>query len=182
MLEPATTSTGTTAPASHGSAGFPPFNTETFPSQLFWLTITFGVLFVVLWRIAGPRIQGVIAARRMQITGDIALAEQHRRAAEQALAAYELALSAARGRANKLADENRGRINAGVEKAKAAADANAQAAMSEAETRIAASRTEARQHVLNAAQDAAAEIVSRLTGETVSIEAAAAAVRSVTGS
>ena len=55
---------GTTAktevPAKHEGAGFPPFKTETFPSQIFWLMITFAFLFVVLWRVAGPRIQGVL--------------------------------------------------------------------------------------------------------------------------
>lgn len=180
MLESQATA-GTTVPAHKGSGGFPPFDTTTFPSQLFWLTITFAFLFVVLWRFAGPRIHGVIAARRDQINGDVAAAEENRRAAQQALAAYETALSAARGRANKMADENRGRINADVDKAKAAADSNAQGAMREAEDRIAASRAEARQHVLNAAQEAASDIVARLTGETVASDVAAAAVRSVSG-
>ena len=45
MAEPATTTEGTEAPGGHHeAAGFPPFKTETFPSQLFWLVITFVVL------------------------------------------------------------------------------------------------------------------------------------------
>ena len=60
---------GTGAPE-HG-AGFPPFKTETFPGQIFWLAITFAFLFVMLWRVAGPRIKGAIHIRREAINGDI---------------------------------------------------------------------------------------------------------------
>ncbi len=169
------TTSGTVAPEPK-SGGFPPFKTETFSSQLFWLTLTFAFLFVVLWRFAGPRIQNVIADRRRQISGDVAAAETHRRDAEQAGAAYQTALTAARGRAHALAEENRKRIAGEFESAKAAADADAHAATAKAEERIGAMRVEAKSHMIKAAQDAAIEIVARLTGDTVSAEDAAAAV------
>lgn len=174
------TTSGTTAPEPKGG-GFPPFKVQTFESQLFWLTITFGFLFVVLWRMAGPRIQGVIALRRKHINDDVAAADSHRKDAEDASAAYQAALTAARGRAHGLADENRKRIAGEIDRAKAAADADAQAAMAKAEEGIAAMRSAARVHVLKAAQDAAAEIVARLTGDTVTPEDAAAAVRAAGG-
>src|ERR1700752_5167914 len=81
------------------SGGFPPFKTETFPSQIFWLVITFAFLFVVLWRVAGPRINGVITSRRGTINADIAAAESARGDAESASAAYQTALAGARARA-----------------------------------------------------------------------------------
>jgi len=179
-VEDAPTSTGTTVPAEHGG-GFPPFKTETFPSQIFWLTVTFAFLFVVLWRFVGPRIQGVIAERRTRITHDIAQAEKHRRDAEAASAAYQSALTAARGRALALADENRKRIAGEVADARAKADVQASEAMAKAEARIAATRTTARVNVAAAAQDAVTEIVSRLIGESVAPADAAAAVKAATG-
>lgn len=172
-----TQSATTEVPAEH-SGGFPPFKTETFPSQLFWLAITFAFLFVVLWRFAGPRIQGTIADRRNRIAGDVAEAEKHRRDAEQASTAYEAALNAARGRALALADENRKGIASEVAGARAKADAEAAEALAKAEARIADTRTRARANVAAAAQDATAEIVSRLIGEAVSPADAAAAVKS----
>ena len=172
---------GTTAttqvPAKHEGAGFPPFKTETFPSQIFWLVITFSFLFVVLWRVAGPRIQGVLATRRGQIDGDIATAQRHRADAEGASAAYQSALAAARGRAQKTADEARKLATDEVEKARTAAEIEAKEATVQAEARIAAMRQEAAKHVTIAAQDAAAAIVARLIGATVSPEEAAAAVK-----
>ena len=180
MEEQHTTAT-TEVPAEHHGGGFPPFKTETFASQFFWLAITFGFLFVVLWRFAGPRIQGVLAERRGRIADDLAKAEAHRRESEEASAGYQSALNAARGRALTMADETRKRISGEVTDARNKADAEAADAMTKAEARIAATRTQARANVATAAQDAAAEIVARLTGEAVSPADAAAAVRGTLG-
>ncbi len=181
MLDAGTaTTTGTVAPAQQETGGFTPFDTKTFPSQVFWLTVTFAFLFVVLWRLATPRIAGIITARRDRINGDVQAAEQHRKDAEGASAAYETALAGARARAHKLAEENRQRLSEEAARDKAAADATAQKDFTAAETRITATRAEARTHVVSAAQEAAIEIVSRLTGETVSADEAAVAVTAVT--
>jgi F-type H+-transporting ATPase subunit b len=174
MSNPAT-SAGTEAP----SSGFPPFKTETFPSQLFWLTITFVVLFVVVWRIANPMVQAVVKGRRNKIDGDIAAAAKHKADAEAALAAYNTALGDAKTRAHKLADETRKTINDEVEAAKAETDAQAKASAAEAEKRIAAMQVEAAKHVTKAAQDAAVAIVGRLIGDTVPPEEAERAVKAV---
>ena len=178
MAEPLQASTETPKQA---PGGFPPFKTETFPSQIFWLVICFGFLFVVLWRIAGPRINSAITTRRDKINGDIAEAQRHRGDAEAASAAYQTALAGARARANAHAEETRKRIGTEIDKAKADADAEAHKAQTEAEGRIHAMRAEARTSMTNAAQDAAIEIVARLTGETVSADDAAAAVKAVGG-
>ena len=174
MAEAPAAKTGTEVP--HG-AGFPPFKTETFPSQIFWLAVTFTVLLVVMWRIVGPRIAAVIGERKGRIDGDLAAADKHRKDAEAAQAAYQSALAAARGRAQKTADEARKLATDEVEKARTAAEIEAKEATVQAEARIAAMRQEAAEHVTIAAQDAAAAIVARLIGATVSPEEAAAAVK-----
>ena len=157
--------------------GFPPFKSQTFPSQIFWLTVTFAFLFVVLWRFAGPRIQGAIAERRGKINAELAAAEQNRRGAEDALAAYEAPLIEARERARGAAEETRTKFAQEAESAKAAADQEADAVTAKAEERIAALQAEARRHISDVAKDAVIEIVSRLTGETVSPQEAADAVQ-----
>jgi F-type H+-transporting ATPase subunit b len=168
---------GTTASTEAPKGGFPPFDQTTFPSQLFWLAITFGFLFVVLWRIAGPRINSVITLRRGTINGDIRAAQKARTEAEAAGAAYELALAGARKRANALAEETRQALNGEIAKAKAAGEADAASAMAVADARINATRQAARGAVTKAAEEAAIAIVARLTGETVADADAAKAVR-----
>ena len=91
MEEHGATTETTEVPKKEG--GFPPFDTTTFPSQFFWLAITFVFLFTVLWRVAGPRINGAITNRRGVINGAIAEAGKARADAEAAQAAYEQALA-----------------------------------------------------------------------------------------
>ena len=174
MVEHGATTETTEAPKKEG--GFPPFDTTTFPSQLFWLAITFGFLFTVLWRAAGPKINAAITNRRGAINGAIAEASKARAEAEAAQAGYEAALSGARARGNALAEETRQKLNAEIAKAKAAADIQAHDAMAAAEARIATTRETAKGHVKTAARDAAIAIVERLTGDKVSAEDATAAL------
>ena len=54
------------------------------PQPVFWLAVTFGFLFVVLWRVAGPRINAAITNRRGTINGAIAEAAKARGEAEAA--------------------------------------------------------------------------------------------------
>ena len=172
---PATTTT-TEVPKKEG--GFPPFDTTTFPSQFFWLVVTFAFLFVVMWRLAGPKINAAITTRRGAINGAIAEAGKARADAETAQAAYEQALAGARSRANALAEETRAKLNAEIAHAKAEADAKAHDAMAAADARIAQTRENAKAAVGLAARDAAIAIVERLTGDKVSADDAAKAMGS----
>ena len=160
----------------HKEGGFPPFDTTSFPSQFFWLVLTFAFLFTVMWRVAGPRINGAITNRRGTINGAIAEAGKARADAEAAQAKYEMALTKARTNANALAEETRAKLNAEIAKAKAETDAKAHDAMAAADARIASTRESAKAAVTAAARDAAIAIVERLTGDKVSSEDAARAV------
>jgi hypothetical protein len=71
----AETNAHTEVPAG-GKVMFPPFQKETFPSQLFWLAITFIALYVVMARIALPQIGAIFQARRDRISGDLAEVER----------------------------------------------------------------------------------------------------------
>jgi F-type H+-transporting ATPase subunit b len=165
---------GTAEPAEH--AGLPQMNVGTFPSQIFWLVLTFGLLFLVLTRKTRPMIEGIIGQRRGRIEGDLGSAETFRKEAQGALAAYEAALAQARARAHQLAGENKKITVAEIERLKAVADSEAQNAYGIAEKRIAAERGKALVGVRTAAAEAAAEIVERLIGVPVSAEDAAKAV------
>ena len=174
MVEHGATTETTQAPKKEG--GFPPFDTTTFPTQFFWLVVTFAFLFTVMWRLAGPKINAAITNRRGVINGAIAEAGKARGDAEAAQAAYEIALAGARARGNALAEETRQKLNAEIAKGKAEADAKAHDAMAAAEARIGQTREAAKAHVKTAARDAAIAIVERLTGDKVSAEDATAAL------
>ncbi len=156
--------------------GLPQMDTGTFPSQIFWLVVTFGLLFLVLWRITLPMIESVIGERRNRIEGDLGAAEKLRQEAAEALAAYETELNGARSRAHQVLDANRKAINAELETQKSRADAEALAVTKQAEERIAADRARALGSLRPAAAEAAVAIVERLIGTRVSPDEAASLI------
>jgi len=86
-----------TSPAA--AAGLPQLNVSTFSSQVVWLVITFVVLYVLMSKIALPRIGEVLEERQNKIDDNLAKAEELKAQAEAALGAYETSLSDARGQA-----------------------------------------------------------------------------------
>src|SRR5215475_5863648 len=173
-----TLSTGSeaTPPSEHGG-GFPPFQKDTFASQLLWLAIAFGLLYLIASKLALPRVGGIIADRRARIDGDLAEAAHMKEAADAAIASYEKSLADARARAQALAAETREKVNAQAEARRKEVEANLHAKLADAEKAIAKTRTAAMASVQGIAKDAAVAIVTQLTGKAPTEEAAAAAVK-----
>ena len=67
----------------------PQLDVSTFPPQLVWLSITFAVLFLVVWKVALPRIVNVRDNRQRRIEDDLAKAESLREEAETVMATLE---------------------------------------------------------------------------------------------
>ena len=159
-----------------GKEIFPPFQKETFPSQLFWLAITFVALYVVMARIALPQIGAIFQARRERISGDLAEAQKLKSESETALAEYERALSEARDRAQGIAEETGHRLNAEAEERRKALESQLNIKLAEAERTIAATKSAAMANVHTIAAEAAAAIVERLIGAAPADAAVNAAV------
>ena len=159
---------------SHGNAhteadggqktAFPPFQKETFASQLVSLLIAFVALYLIVSRIALPRVGGVIDARHNAIGSDLAAAQKLRDESDGALKAYENELAAARSRAQAIGTETREKLNAASEAERKTLEQRLSVKLAEAEKTIAATRQAAMSNVRGIAAEAAAAIVQRLTG------------------
>jgi F-type H+-transporting ATPase subunit b len=171
--------TGTEAPA--GSANFPPFNPETFASQLIWLTLTFTALYVIMSRFALPRIGDVLEERANRIKRDLDAAERLKGETDKAISAYEKALGDAKVSASAIAKETRTKLAADVDSEKAAIDVRMNAKIAEAEARIAATKTKALASVNDIAASTAAAIVGRLTGQDASPDDVKRALQTAAG-
>jgi F-type H+-transporting ATPase subunit b len=160
-----TAHTGTVeVPAGGHARAFPPFDKQTFPSQLLWLAVTFVALYLLMSRIALPRIDSILERRRQRIAGDLAEALRLKGESDAAIAAYEKALADARGRAQALVNDARQKQAAEAEAARKALDAALNARIAAAESSIAATKTAAMVNVRGIATEAAAAIVERLIG------------------
>lgn len=157
-----------TAPA----AGLPQLDFATFPHQIFWLAVALTAVYLILARVALPRIGSVLAERAGTIANDIAAAEQLKLQAAEAEEAYNRALSDARAAAARVIADARAEIQADLDAAIARADAEIAARTAEADARLAAIAAQAADAVAEVARDTAAEIVS-----AYGVSADAAAIR-----
>jgi F-type H+-transporting ATPase subunit b len=170
------TSTHTEVPAG-GEKVFPPFQPQNFPSQLFWLAVTFVLLYVVMAKIALPRMGAIFADRSKRISDDLAAAESLKEKSNAANAAYEKSLADARGRAQSIATATREKQAAEAEATQKQLEAKLHEKLAAAEQSIASTRTAAMGHVGTIAADTASAIVKRLIGKTPSADEVAAALK-----
>ncbi|MGE0241530.1 MAG: F0F1 ATP synthase subunit B' [Parvibaculaceae bacterium] len=159
----------------------PQLDVNTWPPQLFWLAVTFLVLYFIISKIVIPRTGGVIEGRKNQIDGDLAAAQRFKTDTDKAVAEYEKALADARGKAQAIAKDTRDKLGAEVDKERSALDGQLAAKIAEAEKAIQATRAKALASVTDLATDIAADIVSQLTGSTVSKADATKAVAKAQG-
>jgi F-type H+-transporting ATPase subunit b len=147
-----------------------------FPPQLVWLAITFIVLYVLMSRLALPRVGGIIAARRIKIDGDLEKATIMKAEAEAVIAAYERALANARQAAQATLKETTDKLAAAAaERQKVLGDKLA-AETAAAERRIADARNAALADLNGMAADVARSAVGKLTGENIDSGRVAAAI------
>jgi len=153
----------------------PQLDVETFPSQLFWLAVTFIVLYILMSWIGLPRLTAAIEARRQRREADLARAAQLKSEAEAANAAFQRSMAEARAQAQAVLKETSDRLAAeAAERQRALAAALAEQ-VDEAERRIAATKQQALAEVRGIAVDVGRSVVEKLTGSVPS-EAGLAAV------
>ena len=132
--------------------------------QLIWLVVTFGILYVLMLKVALPRIGSVLDMRRAHIARDIETAETLRRETEEAIAAYEQAIAEAKQKAQNIAQEGRAKLNEEIAAERATLDRELAAKSKEAEARIDEAKASALKEVNKVVADVAADIVQRLIG------------------
>jgi F-type H+-transporting ATPase subunit b len=172
------------AAAAHGAekkAGLPQLNPADFAPQLIWLALTFSVLYLILSRVALPRIGEVIEERRDRIQRDLDAAERMRGETDAALRAYEQALGDARSRASGIAKETRERLAAEVDAERARVESQIKAKLGDAEARIAATKAKALSSVNEIAAETANAVVAKLIGTNATPEEIKKALHATAG-
>ncbi len=146
------------------AGGLPQLDFTTYTSQLFWLAITFGLLYVLLARVFLPRLGAVLAERRNTVEGDLNAASALRGEAKDAGAALEAALADARARAHAIVAKEREAMTAEIDAEAQKAEAALEAKLAEADATIAGRRDAAMAKVADVAAEAAGAVVQKLTG------------------
>ena len=154
----------------------PQLDPATFAPQLFWLAVCFGVLYLIVSRVALPRVGEILQARRERIEADLSRAEALREEAEAALAAHERAMAEARAEARGLLAAAAAKAAAEVELMHSALGARLEAEAERAERRIAEAAAVTLEDLRGGADAVVREAALRAAGTAPSDEAIAAAL------
>ncbi len=161
----------------HASGIFPPLNTATYPSQLFWLFVIFGALLFILAKVLLPRLGGILEDRSHRIADDLDSAARMQREAEAAELSYEQSLKDARAKAHNVAETTRASVNAEIETEMEAAELDFAKQLEKAEAKIRKNREKALASVDTIAADTAKSLVEKLFAGSITLAAAGKAVK-----
>ena len=145
----------------------PQLDPGSYASQVFWLVVTFVILYVLMWKVALPRVSALLRERQERIDDDLEKAQRLKTEAEAVLASYEQAMAEGRNKAQVALREAADRV------AKEAADRQAEATArldretEEAERRIEAAKRAALDNVRQVASEAARAAAAKLIGAEV---------------
>lgn len=172
----------TAADASAAAAStLPQFEIQYWSSQIFWLFVTFGLLYLVLWRFILPRISEGISERRDRIADDLDTAAKKQQEAEQAKKDYERALADARAKAHNIAETTRKSIDAEIAEEVEASEADFAQKQSDADTRIRDIKVAALANIDTVAADTISDITEKVAGMKPTAAKIKAAIAGVKG-
>lgn len=150
---------------------------ETFASQLFWLLVTFGIVFFFIGRGMAPKVQATVDQRDKTVADDLAAAEAARRAADEQEEAWRVRENAARDAAQQRVAQARSKAAQATEKTLAKANDKIEAKVTAAEAQIAEATKAAASEIEAVAAEAAQDIVARIAGTQVTVAEAQQAVK-----
>jgi F-type H+-transporting ATPase subunit b len=143
------------------SAAFPPFDPWHFPSQIFWLVVLFGTLYIVLSRFILPGIGNTLERRESSIASDLDEAARLNDEAVEAQKAVEVSIAQAHAKARETADKARAKIDKEIGAETEKVDAEIDTKLAAAETRISALRADAMKNVESIAGEAAETVLGK---------------------
>lgn len=162
-----------------GKKGLPQFDPSSFPSQLFWLAVAFGILYFFFSKKSLPEIGRVLQKRQSHIEHDIATAQKLRSNAEEAKARYERAVAEAQAQSTKLylkaEEEVKFKMAQGLEEFKNRATLH----VKDTEESIEKAKKEAMESIQSIAAEIASVAAEKIVGISTDIDQAKSVVRNI---
>jgi F-type H+-transporting ATPase subunit b len=167
--------------AADAAPGMPQLDFSTFGNQIFWLVVTLVAIYLILSRIALPRIAEVLAQRQDRISDDLAVAEDLKGQALAAEEAYNQALAEARVGAQRIVAAAKAEMQVELDAAIAQADTEISAKTAVSESAIAEIRAGALESVGFVAVETAAAVVAAIGGAADAQAISAAVAKQMKG-
>ena len=149
------------------SGGMPQLNPEFWISQIFWLTLTFGILYVILSKLILPKISENLESRKSQILENIEAAEKQRKDSETKLKEYEDIISKSKLQAKTIFDQAREKALKDINAKREVLDEQIDEEINKAETEINTLRNSAPDKINKIAIETSSELIQKLIGAEV---------------
>ena len=165
--------------AGDSEPGLPQLKVDTWPSQLFWLAVVFGIGYIFMARVVTPRIGSVLEERRIRLDDDLTRAREASAEAAQTRTEYEASLDEARSDAAEFARKAAADAQAKADAAESKAGKRMATKIGKAETKLAADRAEAEGNITAIAAEAAIDTAAQIAGVKATKAQAEKAVKAV---
>jgi len=149
------------------SGGMPQLNPEFWLSQIFWLTLTFGILYVFLSKIILPKISANLESRKSEIQENIEAAENQRHKSESKLLEYNKILSKSKLEAKNIFKDAREKAMQGINSKKEVLNNQIDDEIKKAEQEIVLLKKTAPEKINKIAIDTSSELVQKLIGADI---------------
>jgi len=149
------------------SGGMPQLNPEFWVSQIFWLTITFGILYVVLSKLILPKISANLESRKSQISDNIEAASRQREESDKKLKEYDEIISKSKTEAKKILNQTREKTLKDINAKKQVLEKQIDEEVKKAEEEIKKLKSEAPSKINKIAIETSSELIQKLIGSGV---------------
>ena len=162
------------------SGGMPQLNPEFWVSQIFWLVLTFGLLYVILSKLILPKISNNLESRKSQILENIETAEKQREESEKKLKEFEKIILESKLEAKNHFNEVRQKILDDISNKRTAIEKDIDKEISAAEEEINNLKIDSIEKIKNIAVETSSELIKQLIGEEVNNSSVSAIVEEQT--
>ena len=158
------------------SGGMPQLNPEFWISQIFWLIITFGILFIVLTKVILPKISDNLETRKSQILENIETADKQKEESQKKIDEYEKIILDSKLKAKNFFNDAREKILDDINKKRASLEKDLDEEIGEVEKELSELKNKSGEKINKIAAETSAELIKELIGEEVNSSSIAAIV------
>ncbi len=162
------------------SGGMPQLNPEFWISQIVWLVITFGALYVILSKVILPKISNNLESRRSQILENIEIAEKQREESEEKLKEFDKIILNSKLEAKNLFNEARQKVLNQIDKKRSEMEKNLEEEISSAEKEIQSLNNNSAENIKKIATETSLSLIQQLIGEEINKESISSVVNGLT--
>ena len=149
------------------SGGMPQLNPEFWISQIFWLTLTFGILYIILSKLILPKISDNLESRKSQILENVEAAEKQRQNSEEKLKEYEKIVLKSKMEAKSIFNQATEKALKDISAKKEVLDKQIDDEVGKAEQEIKVLQSGAAEKINKIAIETSSELIQKLIGAEV---------------